>query len=97
MTYVPEQIKQFDECSFCGRKLKAGDGCITYETANLELVLGSCCALTVLGSLIADAEKAVKSTDQTWVYGMKEEKIRNVANVANELANGLIKWAECQR
>ena len=39
----------------------------------------------------------MKSTDQTWVYGMKEEKIRNVANVANELANGLIKWAECQR
>lgn len=99
MTFVAEQIEKYDECSCCGKKLLAGDGCITYESANLRLALGSCCALIVLRSLIQDAEKAVQSTNGKWVECFVNderngERFRHAAEAANGLAGGLLNWAK---
>lgn len=100
MTLIHEYHDKPNECSCCGKQLKAGDGAITYNHGDLDLALGSCCAFKVLSSLLQDAENALKSNmGEIWVRNISGEngdKLRRVAKAANELADHLQSWSEVE-
>jgi len=98
MTLIHAYHYKPNECSCCGKQLKSGDGAITYKQGDFDLALGSCCAFKILSSLLQDAESAVKSNmGEIWVRnisGGNGDKLRRVAEAANDLDDHLYSWSE---
>ena len=91
MSLTPDPTRQIDDshCSKCGRQLLVNDAAIVYEgmRGGNSLVLASCCADEVIGSLIQDFSLALKNEIYVghWVANVNRSRLNRIIEASESI------------
>lgn len=91
MSLTPDPTRKIidSRCSKCGRQLLINDSAIIYEgmREGNSLVLGSCCADEVIGSLIQDFSLALKNEIYVghWVTHLNRTRLNRIIEASESI------------